>query len=103
MGIELRGLTLGVSDTSTETERVSTTKPMTSVPSIINYGVAAGGVASLVYVSTVTITALAALFAHTSRRRRAARDVLALLLGRRQHSTCQGLGGHRGKDRNNVN
>jgi hypothetical protein len=43
------------------------------------------GTASLLYTGTVTATALTALLASSPARRRAARDVLEILLRRRDH------------------
>jgi len=55
---------------------------MTVLPQILYEGVALGAATALLYTSTVTITALTAVLAPTRERRRAARDVLELLLRR---------------------
>lgn len=55
---------------------------MTNIPTMIHYGALAAGTASLLYAATVTTSALLAFLAPTAVRRRAARDVLVILLRR---------------------
>jgi hypothetical protein len=55
---------------------------MSNVPAFIHDGLLTAGAASLLYASAVTTAVLVALFAPTPARRRAARDVLTILLRR---------------------
>jgi hypothetical protein len=56
---------------------------MSKLPALIHDGAATAGMASLLYAGSITITALTALAAPTTTRRRAAREVLTILLRRR--------------------
>jgi hypothetical protein len=56
---------------------------MSHLPSLIHDGALATGVAALLYSSTITMTALIAVLAPSAQRRRAAREVLTILLRRR--------------------
>lgn len=55
---------------------------MNNVPALLHDGILVSGAATLMYGATVTTTALVAVLARDPQRRRAARDVLALLLRR---------------------
>ena len=56
---------------------------MLNLPTLLHDGALATGVASLLYTGTVSAAALTALLARTPARRRAAQDVLKILLRRR--------------------
>lgn len=56
---------------------------MPNLPALLHDGALTTGVATLVYTGTVTTVALTALLARTPARRRAAQDVLKILLRRR--------------------
>jgi hypothetical protein len=55
---------------------------MTDLPALLHDSALAAGAATLLYSGTVTSVALVAVFASSPGRRRAARDVLRLLLRR---------------------
>jgi hypothetical protein len=55
---------------------------MSSLPALIHDGALAAGVAGVLYSTTVTTAALTALLARTPARRRAACEVLTILLRR---------------------
>ncbi len=57
---------------------------MTNVPQLIHDGALAAGTVSLLYVGLVGAAVVTALLAPTAPRRRAAREVLAILLCRRR-------------------
>lgn len=56
---------------------------MSSLPTLIHGGALASGAAMLLYAGSITTATLIALLAPTPARRRAARDVLTILLRRR--------------------
>jgi hypothetical protein len=56
---------------------------MSNLPSLLHDGAMTAAMASLLYTGTVTVAAFTALMARTPGRRRAARDVLKILLRRR--------------------
>jgi hypothetical protein len=56
---------------------------MSTLLTAVHQGSLAVGAAGLLYTATVSATAITAILAPTAARRRAARDVLALLLRRR--------------------
>jgi hypothetical protein len=55
---------------------------MSGLPALLHDGALAAGTATLLYSTTVTVTALVAALSRNPQRRRAARDVLSLLLRR---------------------
>jgi len=59
---------------------------MFSVSQLVHNGALAAGAASALYATTISLAALTAIFAPSASRRRDARDVLAILLRRREPS-----------------